>query len=81
MTLMFCHCEVFDKDVAAWNTASVTSMASTFQFCHAFSGQGIGAWNTSSVTNMKCMFRNCRRFDADISALDAARKSIEIASP
>jgi surface protein len=61
-------------NIADWNTAAVTSMASLFSSKPTFNAT-IGKWNTARVTNMAGMFKDATAFNQDISSWNVASVS------
>ena len=55
----------FNKDIRAWNTSGVKSMAYMFRDASAFN-RDIGGWPVHSVTNMHFMFGGASKFNRDI---------------
>ena len=63
MTGMFFHCiKLADvKNIASWNTESVTDMRYAFYGCSSLTTLDFSSWNTASVTDMTHMFYNCTK--------------------
>ena len=68
---LFNDCTVFNSDISAWDTSSVTRMDRMFCFCKNFS-RDVGSWDTSRVVNMGGQFYDCQKFNQDIGAWDTA---------
>jgi hypothetical protein len=58
-------------NIADWNTAAVTSMASVFSGKPDFNDD-IGGWNTASTTSMSSMFSSTAFFNQDIGKWNVA---------
>ena len=58
---MFFHCtKLADvKNIASWNTESVTDMQYAFYECFSLTTLDFSSWNTASVTDMTHMFYRC----------------------
>ena len=64
----------FNADISKWNTASVTTLRSTFSGATSFTGDGVSNWNTSKVTSLFFTFYEVfGSFDADLSNWDTSR--------
>lgn len=70
MQQMFMDCNKFNSPVL-FNTANVTTMASTFQGCTLFN-QSVSTFNTAKVTTMSSMFYECLAFNQDVSNFNTA---------
>jgi surface protein len=66
MSSMFSAATKFNRDIAAWNTAGVTSMAYIFNGASAFN-QNLASWSTTRVTNMTGAFQSASAFNGDVS--------------
>eukprot|EP00984_Skeletonema_dohrnii_P007120 scaffold2568_cov107-Skeletonema_dohrnii-CCMP3373.AAC.1 len=64
--------KTLNANITAWDTSSVTDMASMFHLAYVFN-QDISAWDTSSVTDMSYMFHLAYAFNQDISAWDTSK--------
>ncbi|MCP3952001.1 MAG: BspA family leucine-rich repeat surface protein, partial [Desulfobacterales bacterium] len=64
--------DVFNGDISAWDTSSVTNMSYMFNSADAFD-QDIGLWDTSKVENMSYMFGSADAFNQDISGWDTSK--------
>ena len=60
---MFFHCiKLADvKNIASWNTESVTDMQYAFYECYSLTTLDFSSWNTASVTDMTHMFYRCSK--------------------
>lgn len=60
---MFFHCiKLADvKNIASWNTESVTDMQYAFYECSSLTTLDFSSWNTASVTDMTHMFYRCSK--------------------
>jgi len=74
MRNMLSGCEMFDRDLANWDTGNVKHMEYMFdnhpgQTRFSFNGN-IGTWDVSKVWSMKGMFRGAKVFNQDLSQWD-----------
>lgn len=71
--LSFCsiHCGSFNKNIAYWDTRSVTLMRGMFVNLHEFN-QPIGEWDTKRVTNMERMFDRAKSFNQPLTNWDVS---------
>ena len=71
MSYMFYDANIFNGNIAAWDTINVSDMSYLFQYAFAFN-QNIAGWNTSNVTNMKEMFFHAQAFNQNIGGWDTS---------
>ena len=71
-TQAFRHAKLFDADLSAWKTSSVTDLSYAFSNAASFKGVGVNKFDVAKVRTLQGTFSGARLFDADLNAWDTS---------